>query len=134
VRLSIYTGAGFFALVAALIHLRRKHRLGPTSFIVALLLVITVDLWSFSNSLVRTTNLGLSQEKKDSLHFMKTEQELCRVVSTGSLFYPNEGLLYGYQDIQGYDPLILKRYLAYLNKSQNMPTASAAVNVRYVKS
>lgn len=134
VRLSIYTGAGLFALVAALIHLRRKRRLGPTSFIVALLLVTTVDLWSFSSSLVRTTNLGLSQEKKDSLHFMKSEQELCRVVSTGSLFYPNEGLLYGHQDIQGYDPLILKRYLAYLNKSQNMPTASAAVNVRYVRS
>ncbi len=134
VRLSLFTGAGFFILVTALLHLRCTHRLGSTSLIVAFLLVTTVDLWSFANPLVRTTNLSLSKEKMDSLHFMKTDEELYRIVTTGSFFDPNEGLLYGYHDIQGYDPLILKRYLAYLNKSQNMPTASEAVNVRYVRS
>jgi hypothetical protein len=132
VRVSIFTGAGLFALVAALIHLRRKHRLGPPTFIVSLLLVITVDLWSFSNPMVKTTNLGPSQRKLELLKSLDSDPDIYRVVTMGSLFGQNEGLLYGYQNIQGYDPLIFKRYLSYLNKSQNLPGCSEAVNISYV--
>ena len=131
-QVSIFTGAGLFALVAALIHLRRKRLLGPISFIVSLLLVITVDLWSFSNPMVKTTNLGLSQKKVELLKFIDSDPEIYRVVTMGNLFRPNESLLYRYQNIQGYDPLILERYLAYLNKSQNLPECSEAVNISYI--
>ena len=132
VRLSLFTGAGFFILVTALLHLRCTHRLGSTSLIVAFLLVTTVDLWSFSNRLVRTTDLSLSEKKIDLSKSLNTDQEISRVVTMGTVFGPNEGLLYGYEDIQGYDPLILKRYLEYINKSQDMPISSEAVNVQYV--
>jgi uncharacterized membrane protein YfhO len=60
-------------------------------------------------------------------------KEAFRVVTDDSLYRPNDGLLYGYHDIQGYDPLILKRYLEYINKSQNMNTPPDAVNVQYVR-
>ncbi len=132
VRLSILTGGGLFTLVAGLIHLRRKHRLGPTAFIASLLLVITVDLWSFSNPMVKITSLDLSQKKIELLKPLDRDPDLYRVVTMGNLFRQNEGFLYRYQNIQGYDPLILKRYLAYLNKSQNLPECSEAVNVHYV--
>jgi hypothetical protein len=132
VRLALFTGAGLFTLIVALIHLRFKHRLGPTSVIVALLLVSLADLWSFSNPFVRTTDLSLSPEKTDLSKSLYSDPEICRVVTMGRVFGPNEGVLYGYQDIQGYDPLILKRYLEYINKSQNVHMAPEAVNVRYV--
>jgi hypothetical protein len=132
VRLSILTGAGLFVLVTALIHLHRQHRLGPTSFIVLLLFVITVDLWSFSSPMVQTTDLSVSEKKVELLKFLKTDSDIYRVVTMGNLFRPNEGLLYRYQNIQGYDPLILERYLSYLNKSQNLPECSEAVNINYV--
>ena len=132
VRLSILTGAGLFALVAALIHLRCTHRLGPTSFTVALLLVTTVDLWSFSTPMVKTSKSSLSQEKLDLLNGLNSDPDICRVVTMGNLFRPNDGFLYGYQDIQGYDPLILKRYLEYINESQNMHIGPEAVNLNYV--
>jgi len=132
VRLSLFTGAVFFVVVTALIFLRHKNLLGPTSLIAALVLVSLVDLWSFSNPLVRTTNLDVSPKKLGLLESLRADQEICRIVTTGNLFGPNDGLLYGYQDIQGYDPLILKRYLEYINKSQNVPISSEAVNVQYV--
>jgi uncharacterized membrane protein YfhO len=133
VRLSLLTGAGFFVLVTALIHLRHKHLLGPTWLVATLLLVGAADLWSFSNPMVRTTNLDLSTTKLGLLESPRADREICRIITMDNLFLPNDGLLYGYQDIQGYDPLILKRYLEYINKSQNMDMAPEAVNVQYIK-
>lgn len=132
VRLSIFTGAGLLVLVAALIHLRFKHSMRPISLIVAILFVTIVDLWSFSNPLVRTTDLKLGPEKSDLVQSLNGDQEMHRIVTIGNLFLPNDGVLYGYQDIQGYDPLILKRYLEYINESQNMDIGPEAVNLHYV--
>ena len=98
-----------------------------------LLGVMTVDLWSFSSSLIRTTDLSVDQEKMQLVKALNNDPEIHRVVAMGDRFQPNDGLLYRYHDIQGYDPLILKRYLAYINMSQNMSVCPDAVNVQYVR-
>jgi uncharacterized membrane protein YfhO len=97
-------------------------------------LVAVIDLWLFSTPLVRKTDLGMSQEKMELVRTLTDGGEVHRVVTRGDFFRSNDGLLYGYQDIQGYDPMILKRYLTYLNRSQNLDAAAyaVAVNVRYV--
>jgi uncharacterized membrane protein YfhO len=64
--------------------------------------------------------------------FLKSDPGIYRVVTTGSLFSPNDGLLYGFHDIQGYDPLVLKRYVEYINKAKNLKMSpERAVVVRY---
>jgi len=133
IRLSLFTGAGFLAVTAALIYLSRRDRLGPTVLALALVGVTVADIWSFSNPLVRTIRLELSEKKRNLLHAVNADRDVFRVVTTDNTFDPNDGLLFGYHDIQGYDPLILKRYLAYVNASQNTPTFSEAVNVQYVR-
>ncbi len=132
VRVSIFTGAGVFFLLTALIHLRRKHRLAASTFITMLVVIATIDLWCFSHSLIRTTELSPHRGKMQLTSSLKRDPEIHRVVVMSDRFWPNDGLLYKYEDIQGYDPLILKRYLAYLNRSQNMPVRSEAVNIEFV--
>ena len=51
----------------------------------------------------------------------------------GRCFIENAGLWYGFQDIQGYDPLILRRYMEYVNGSQGLPPDNKVVNLHYIK-
>jgi hypothetical protein len=132
-RLSLFTTAGFFVLFIVLIHLGCKRVIGSTPLISALLLVTVADLWCFAHPLVRNSNPEPSPGKSALLQSLAPGKEAFRVVTDDSLYRPNDGLLYGYHDIQGYDPLILKRYLEYINKSQNMNTPPDAVNVQYVR-
>lgn len=130
VKIPLFTGLGLLFLFAGLIHW--KHRIRSNFVTIAFLLVATVDLWTFSKPLVRTTDLSLTQEKLNRLMFLKSDPGIYRVVTAGSLFNPNDGLVYGFHDIQGYDPLLLRRYVEYINKAQNlqMPPERAVV-VRY---
>jgi hypothetical protein len=67
------------------------------------------------------------------INALNSDLQIHRVVAASDNRLPNDGLVYRYQDIQGYDPLILKRYLSYINRSQNTPQRSEAVNVGYVR-
>lgn len=133
VKVSVFTGAGFFVLAAGLIHLVHKHRSRRSWAIAILLAVMTFDLWAFSNPLIKTTERGPDQKKMDLINVLNGDPQIHRVVAMSDSRVPNDGLLYRYQDIQGYDPLILKRYLSYINRSQNTPQCSEAVNVEHVR-
>jgi hypothetical protein len=133
VKVSLFTGAGFFVLAAGLIHLVYKHRSRHPWAIAILLAVMTFDLWAFSNSLIKTTEWSPDQKKMDLISVLNGDPQIHRVVAMSDNRVPNDGLLYRYQDIQGYDPLILKRYLSYINRSQNTPQCSEAVNVEHVR-
>jgi uncharacterized membrane protein YfhO len=64
---------------------------------------------------------------------LNSDLEIHRIAVMNDSRVPNDGLVYRYQDIQGYDPLILKRYLSYINRSQNTLGTSEAVNVGHVR-
>jgi hypothetical protein len=122
-----------FMVTAGLIHLIHK-RLARHSLAIAIFLaVITLDLWTFSNALIKTTDLGLDQKRMALLRDLNSDLEIHRIAVINDSRVPNDGLVYRYQDIQGYDPLILKRYLSYINKSQNTLRCSEAVNVGHVR-
>jgi len=131
-RLSILTAAGLFALLTMLIHWHHLGRIGPIPFTVTLVLVITADLWLFANPMIQTTDLSPSSKKISLFESLAKDPDIFRVVTASDFLKPNEALLYGYQNIEGYDPLILKKYLAYVNKSQNTPQFSEAVHIYYV--
>lgn len=131
-RLSIVTASGFFVLVCLLIHWHRKKRMGSTAFTWVVFLVAVVDLWSFCLPMIQTTSLDLSSEKKHLIKSIGRDENTFRLVTSGDFLKPNDALLYGYHNVEGYDPLILKSYLEYINKSQNTPHFSEAVHVYYV--
>jgi uncharacterized membrane protein YfhO len=120
-------------VTAGCIHLIYK-RLARHSLAIAIFLaVMTLDLWTFSNALIKTTDLSLDQKKMALLSDLNSDFEIHRIAVMNDSRVPNDGLVYRYQDIQGYDPLILKRYLSYINRSQNTLRCSEAVNVGHVK-
>ena len=129
---SLFAGVAFFVLAAALIHLVFRHKQRYPWAMGALVLVMTADLATFSKSLIKTTDMNLDPQKKALLAVSHSDSEIHRVASMNGHRVPNDGLMYRYQDIQGYDPLILKRYLSYINRSQDTPQCSEAVNVGHV--
>jgi len=132
VRLSLLTAAGFFIMIAALIRFHFRNHMGPAALFVTLVLVAVIELWSFSNPMIRTTDLSSRQNNPGAFDFLKNDQEIYRVVDERGGYTPNDGILRGYEDVQGYDPFTLKRYIDYLNKSQNLPMSLNAVNVQYI--
>jgi len=132
VRLSLFTATGFSFLCGTLFLLQNRRLIGPTPFAIALVLVAVVDLWSFGAPMIRTTSLDIQPAKMDLVRSLNTDGKPFRVVTQGRYFGPNDASLYGYQDIHGYNPMILRRYLEYINRSQRFPGPAEAVNVRYI--
>jgi hypothetical protein len=132
VRLSLLTATGFCFLFATIFLLHKKGLIGPTPFVSAFVLVAVGDLWSFGTPMIRTTSLDMQPRKMDLVRSLDTDGRPFRLVTQGRYFGPNDASLYGYQDIHGYNPMILKRYLEYINKSQRFPGPAEAVNVRYI--
>jgi uncharacterized membrane protein YfhO len=132
VRLSLFTATGFCFLFATIFLLQKKSLIGSPLFVSAFVLVAVGDLWSFGTPMIRTTSLDMQPEKMDLVRSLDADGGPFRVVTQGRYFGPNDAILYGYQDVHGYNPMILKRYLEYINKSQRFPGPAEAVNVRYI--
>jgi hypothetical protein len=128
----ILRAAAFFLVATLLIHWRQKTRLRHIPLTAALFLLVMFDLWSFTSPMIRTTDFSTPSEKTKVIDMFAHDPDMFRVVTSGAFLRPNAALIYGYQNIEGYDPLILKPYLEYINKSQNTPHFEEAVHIYYV--
>ncbi|MBW2113072.1 MAG: YfhO family protein [Deltaproteobacteria bacterium] len=72
-------------------------------------------------------------KKGDSLSPLRDGPGRSRSAVKGGCLIANAGLWYRFQDIQGYDPMILKRYVEYINRSQGFPPDNTVVNLHYVR-
>ena len=82
--------------------------------------------------MIRATDIKPILNKGKLLHNITQSPILSRTAINGRCFIGNAGLWYGFQDIQGYDPLILKRYMEYINRSQGLPPDNKVVNLHYI--
>ena len=130
--LSVVSAFGLLFLFVSLLTLCSRRIIGRTPFVVLFLLATVGDLWSFGLPMVKTTSLHTSGRNEQLTPTAGENPDLFRMVSMGRNVGPRESILYGYHDIHGYTPMILKRYLQYLNKSQGLDMTPEAVNVRYV--
>jgi len=122
----------FLGLVISL-YLYRKRRISYVAVNALMILISMVDIGSFSFPMVQTKNLGPLKERGQLLEYLKGDTDTSRAVVNNRCFIENAGLWYRFQDIQGYDPLILRRYMKYINKSQNIPPDNKIVNMHYVR-
>ena len=114
-------------------YLREKQSISRGLFTAMLIGLSMIDLGAFSFPLIRTFDLqGLLKEGR-ALSYIIENKGISRSVVRGRCFIENAGLWYGFQDIQGYDPLILRRYMEYVNRSQGLPPDNKVVNLHYVK-
>jgi hypothetical protein len=129
---SLFTAIGLVTLFSLLLIFKNKKWIGSSSFAVLLLFGTMADLWSFALPLVKTTTLEKTVKNEQLRPNPDGGQDMFRVVTLSREIGPSESILHGYQDIHGYNPMILKRYLEYINRSQDLDWPPDAVNVRYI--
>jgi len=98
-----------------------------------LIVISIVDLGSFSLPMVQTANITSMIDRGNSIRQLKSDSNPFRAVINERCFIENAGLWYRFQDIQGYDPLILKRYMKYIHKSQHIIPDNKIVNMHYIR-
>jgi hypothetical protein len=130
---AILRSSAIFLVIIILLHLYRR---GFSSYATTgglLILISMADIGSFAFPLVRTVNLDPSPNQVDLIRQLKLDGDIYRAVVNNGCFPANAGLWYRFQDIQGYDPLILRRYMQYVNKSQHIPPDNKVVNMHYIR-
>ncbi|MCP4576048.1 MAG: YfhO family protein [Deltaproteobacteria bacterium] len=123
---------GILFAVLVFLYLHDKERISYSMLTAALIFISIVDLGSFSSPMIQSTDIKPLLEKGKWLHRLTQNPILSRAAISGRCFIENAGLWYGFQDIQGYDPLILKRYMEYINRSQSLPPDRKVVNLHYI--
>jgi len=130
---AISRGAIIFLAITIILYLFHKHRLSHTTMNVILIGITVIDIWSFSMPLVMTYDLKNIKDKEMLLRPLEDDRGLWRGMVAGSCLIENAGLWYRFHDIQGYDPLIPKRYIEYINRSQQLPPDNKVVNMHYIQ-
>jgi len=136
---SVVTGAIFratiiFLIIVILFSLYRRGLASYTTTGGLLILISMADMGSFAFPLVRTVHLQPSPNQAYLAQQLKLDRDIYRAVVNNGCFPENAGLRHQFQDIQGYDPFILKRYVRYVNKSQQLPADDKVVNMHYIRS
>jgi hypothetical protein len=98
-----------------------------------LIVISIVDLGLFSLPMVQTANITSMIDRGKSIRQIKRDSNPTRAVINDRCFIENAGLWYRFHDIQGYDPLILKRYMKYIHMSQHIPPDDKVVNMHYLR-
>jgi hypothetical protein len=118
-----------------IVFLLSLYRRGLPSYVTTgslLILISVADLGSFAFPLIRTVDLDPAPSQLRLISQLKSDRDVYRAVVKNGCFLENAGLWYRFQDIQGYDPLILKRYVQYINRSQDIPPDNKVVNMHYI--
>ena len=129
---AIFVSYGILFAVAVSLYLYDKESISYSMLTVTLIFISMVDLGSFSSPMIQATDIKPLLNKGKSLNYITQNPIISRTAINGRCFIENAGLWYGFQDIQGYDPLILKRYMEYINRSQGLPPDHKVVNLHYI--
>jgi len=121
-----------FSLCLLLILLLKHGKIQPLFFSLAACLIVFVDLYTFVSPFVRTHEWVTSAEKERVVSKLFKTAAMGRVVTMDSLFDTNDGLRYRFPSVQGYDPLILKKYVDFVLASQNLPPNDHVVNLQEI--
>ena len=130
VNLSVDKGVLLF-FASSLLFLLAKRRPGsPRAYVIPLVAcVLMADLFLFGSQFVKTFEFRTPPEKVMALQQFPKSSVQGRVVTTGEPFRANDGLMYGFPSVLGYDPLILKRYVQYVFSSQGYVPHDHVVNI-----
>jgi hypothetical protein len=110
--------------------LAKRGRISASLFSFFACAMVFADLYLFGVPFVKTYEFATSPEKQHLLSQLSQTPEKGRVVTSDPGFRTNDGLRYRFPSIQGYDPLILKKYLDYVLTSQGYPPDDHVVNLQ----
>ena len=132
VSVSVNRAALFFFLPLFLLWAVKARRLRTGFFGVIACAMLFFDLYLFGAQFVRSYEFVTPVEKKQLLDRLPKTPVDGRVVTMDAEFGTNDGLMYRFPSIQGYDPLILKTYADFVLSSQGFPPDDHVVNMGWI--
>lgn len=130
---TLLVSCSIFLAALILLYLHHRKSVSSSMFAAAFICLAMLDLGSFSFPMIRGFDLQRLLKKGETLAPLVDSSRISRSAVAGRCIIANAGLWYGFQDIQGYDPMILRRYVEYVNKSQGLPPDNAVVNLHYIR-
>lgn len=120
-----------FFMVLLLLLMRKNKKINFSIFSVCLLFLSLMDLGEFGWKFITPYDYSNALEKKQIVSKINNKPFEGRIIALPP-FGPNDGLTYKFPSILGYDPLILKRYVNYIQASQNWPQNNNLVNLDWI--
>lgn len=112
---------------------RGRGKIGPATFRLCLGAILLVDVASYTFHFVRPLGSTGSEEKEKVYSQLSRNASEGRSLVTGASSDPNDGLLYRFPSVLGYDPLILKRYAYYVQASQGLAQDAGLVHLGVIR-
>ena len=122
---------GFFSVLLLVLH--RKQLVSPLFFKVAVLAVVIIDVALYTHPFVKPYTFERSETKQHLVDRIKDDAVPGRTIMTASPFSPNDGTLYRFFTVNGSDPLVLARYMLFLQASQHLPANRHVINTAFLK-
>jgi hypothetical protein len=119
----------FLCLFLAILLLRRANRIRFPVYAVLCIAIAAVDLWSFSRPFVKPYTLTGSRAKESLVAGLSRDPVQGRVLAAVPEFHANDGLTYGFPSLLGYDPLNIRRYIRFIQASQDEPPGDETVQI-----
>lgn len=116
--MAIVRGTLVFLTLVVIFFMRKRERLNGALFGILGLTVLIVDLYLFGAHFVQPYEFKPLPNKETIVSQLNRKPSEGRILTQSDLFRPNDGLQYGFPTLEGYDPLLLKRYLHYVRFSQ----------------
>ena len=130
---SVYRGAFLFLTSLLFIMVHKRKAIGPWGLRIGACALVIVDLYLFGAQFVKTHTYSSSAAKEAIVSQLNRKPDQGRVVTSSPLFLPNDGLLYEFPSLLGYDPLLLRRYVHYIQSSQNQKQDDHVVNLSGIR-
>jgi hypothetical protein len=95
---------------------RLGRRSGQAVLPWAAAMITFLDLFLVGNSFNPTVAPEDMLPTPGAIRFLQQDHSIYRVCGTGLILYPNIGMVWGLQDMRGYDTVVPNRYMALMNR------------------
>jgi hypothetical protein len=130
---SVYKAAFLFLTSLLFIMVHKRRAIHPWGLRIGACALVIADLYLFGAQFVKTHAFPSSPDKQTIVSQLNRKPHQGRVVTRSPLFLPNDGLLYEFPSLLGYDPLLLRRYVHYIQSSQNQRLDDHVVNLSGIR-
>jgi len=111
----------------------KKNMISRRVFKTAVLLTVIVDLCFYSSQFIKSYQLENSEERQITADQLRQGDKMKRVLLASESFSHNDGSIFRFHTLNGYDPLVLSRYMFFLQASQGLPFVKEVIITDFIK-
>lgn len=129
----ILRGAVLFVSCVAILAARRSGRLSWAATAALCVFLVITDLYLFGHDFIRPHDYDQTMAKANLVSHLPNNPAEGRVITLRDSFESNDSMRYQFPSILGYDPLLLRRYVYWIQSSQGLAQNDHVVNLVAVR-